>query len=167
MSRMVLSIRTASITLGATVLIMLVPSLARAQGFGVRTGVNVNPDQIAAGALYEWPMTEHVWFQPNADFGIGDNAKLVTMNMDLVYRMASGPRSNWTLFVGGGSALNYYKLTGYDVTLGGVNALGGVMHRSGFFAQAAAGFIDSPRFKFGVGYAFHPKTQRGRPVPRR
>ena len=155
-----------SMALTAVAMIALVPSLARAQGFAVRTGVNLNPDQIAAGAQYEWPITEHVWFQPNADFGFGDNARLVTMNMDVVYRAILAPKSAWTLLVGGGSGLNYYKMTGYSVTLGGVSALGGVMHRSGLFVQATAGFIDSPKLKFAVGYEFHPRRGR-RPVPRR
>ena len=167
MNRSVPSHAPFAVSAAATVILFLVPSVAMAQGFAVRTGMNINPDQIAAGAQYEWPLSDHVWFQPNADLGIGNDAKLVTMNMDIVYRVPVAAKSSWMLFAGGGSGLNYYKMPGYNATLAGVNALGGVMHHSGLFVQATAGFLDSPRFKFGLGYAFHPTAPRPKRVPTR
>lgn len=146
----------------AIVMAMLTPLAARAQGVAVRTGVNVNPDQIAVGAQYEFgPFGDHFWFVPNGDLGVGNGAKLATANMDMVYRVPIAPRSAWMIFAGGGTALNYYKFPAYSVTLGGLNALGGLVHKSGLFVQATAGFLDSPQFKFGVGYRFSPSgTQR-------
>ena len=106
--------------------LLLLPGTGRAQGLAIRTGVNVNPDQVAVGGQYEFgPIVDHVWFQPNADFGFGNGAKLVTVNMDLVYRIPLAKQSPWTLFAGGGSALYYFKMPGYDVTLAGANVLGG------------------------------------------
>jgi hypothetical protein len=147
--------------------LMLLPCTAHAQGFSLRTGVNVNPDQLAVGAQYQFgPITRNVWFEPNADVGFGDGATLVTTNMDLVYRHAVGGSSPWTLYLGGGSAINFYKFAGYNMTLAGVNALTGVAHRSGLFAQISAGFFDSPQYSLGVGYTFRPSGPR-RPTRRR
>lgn len=54
---------------------------AAAQGYAVRGGANVNPDQIYVGGQYELgPFHDRVWFQPNADVGFGDDATLVSLN---------------------------------------------------------------------------------------
>jgi hypothetical protein len=53
------------------------------------------------------------------------------------------------------------------MTLAGVNALAGIAHRSGLFAQLSAGFFDSPQYSVGVGYTFHPGTGGRKPPVRR
>lgn len=150
--------------------LLLLPWTASAQGFAVRTGANINPDQFAVGGQYEiGPISNRVWFQPNADIGFGDGTTLVTADMDFVYRrpLAKEKQNVWTLYAGAGSAVNFYKLSGYHRTLAGVNVLGGLMHRNGLFTQFTIGFVDSPRFKFGVGYTFHPKLVGRKRVPKR
>ena len=151
----------------SVLLLLLLPWTANAQEFSVRTGANINPDQFAFGSQYEvGPIVDRVWFQPNADIGFGDSATLVTVNMDLVYRHPLAQKTPWTLYAGGGSALNLYRMDGYSRTLAGVNVLGGVAHRNGLFTQVTVGFVDSPDFKLGVGYTFHPSKRPRRPVRR-
>lgn len=151
----------------SVMLLLLLPWTANAQEFSVRTGANINPDQFAFGGQYEFgPIVDRVWFQPNADIGFGDSTTLVTVNMDLVYRRPLAARTPWTLYGGGGSALNFYRSDGFGRTLAGVNMLGGVAHQNGLFTQFTVGFVDSPQFKLGVGYTFHPGKKPRRPVRR-
>jgi hypothetical protein len=143
------------------ILIALVVSApnASAQGLGVRGGATVNPDQFYVGGQYEMGPIEKLWFHPSVDFGFGDDVKLIAMNFDVVYRHLMSRRSPWTAFVGGGPSLNHYRVTGASETEFGVNVMGGMMHTSGIFFEARAGFADSPDFRFGVGYRFAPKPR--------
>lgn len=142
-----------------------------AQGFGVRGGATMNPDQFYVGGQYEWgPIAENLWFQPSADFGFGDDAKLIAGNFDVVYRHAFSGRSPWTAFAGGGPSINHYRVTGLSETEMGMNLVGGVMHESGLFIEFRAGFMDSPDFRFGVGYrlsAGRNSAPARTPAPRR
>ena len=132
---------------------------AWAQGFGVRGGGTVNPDQLYVGGQYEWGPIEKLWFHPSVDFGFGNDVKLIAMNFDVVYRHQMSRRSPWTAFAGGGPSLNHYRVTGASTTEFGVNVMGGMMHSSGIFFEARAGFADSPDFRFGVGYRFAPRQR--------
>lgn len=130
-----------------------------AQGFTARSGFNVNPDQFYVGGQYDWgPVVQRLWLQPNADVGFGNDATLVSLNFDVVHRRPLGKVPVWTAFVGGGPALNLYKLHGYSATEAGLNVLGGVMHRSGLITEVRVGFLESPQLRIGVGYAFRPKN---------
>src|SRR5687768_13059252 len=137
------------------IVVVATPALSRAQGYAVRTGANINPDQFSVGGQYEvGPISDRFWLQPNIDVGFGNDATLVAGNFDAVYRRSLTRNSVWTGYGGGGPALNWYKLNGYSATELGVNALGGLMHASGMSLEARVGFLDSPRLRFGVGYAF-------------
>jgi hypothetical protein len=128
---------------------------ASAQGYGVRSGVSINPDQAFVGGHYEFgPVADRLWLQPNADLGFGSDATLVAMNFDVVYRKSIGRRSTWTAFAGGGPAMNWYRLAGQSETQPGANVVGGVRHSKGLSTEVRVGFLDSPELRFGVGYTF-------------
>jgi len=123
------------------------------QGFGVRTGVSVDPDQFYLGVhAGVGPLVSHLWFRPNLEIGFGDNVTLIAINAELAYFFPT--KSAWKLYLGGGPALNIYDHDGGSDTEGGLNFLFGVQHRGGFFVEAKVGAFDSPEFKFGFGYTF-------------
>ena len=134
--------------------LMFAAQPARAQqGFGVRTGVSVDPDQFYLGAhVGVGPLVSHLWFRPNLEVGLGDDVTLVAINAELAYFFPS--KSAWHLYVGGGPALNIYDHDSGSDTEGGLNLLLGVAHHGGFFVEAKVGVFDSPEFKFGFGYTF-------------
>ena len=151
----------------ASVVFVAFSARAHGQEFGVRTGMNVNPDQFSGGAQYGMPLSDKLWFQPSVDLGLGDGASLVTLASHVVYRHRMGHRSAWTLFGGGGPELDIYRVAGVQDTFAGVTAFGGAEHASGLFVQCARGFLDSPRMRLGVGYVFHPHAPRTKAAPRR
>jgi len=153
----------------AAMVIAASPVAALAQGYAIRSGANINPDQFSVGAQYELgPISDRYWLQPNGDVGFGDDATLVAVNLDVVYRKQLSRNSIWTGYAGGGPALNWYKLHGYSATEPGVNLVGGLMHHSGLFTEVRLGFLESPRFRVGAGYAFgRTKATTQRAAPRR
>lgn len=152
----------------ASAVVAAAPPPAWAQGFALRSGANINPDQFSVGGQYErGALNDRVWLQPNADFGIGNDAKLVAVNLDLVYRKSIDRRSVWTAYAGGGPAVNWYKLLGYSQTELGANVVGGLRHSSGLFTEVRAGFLESPELRFGVGYTFRPGSGSTRTPPAR
>ncbi|MDO8629167.1 MAG: hypothetical protein Q7R41_01630 [Phycisphaerales bacterium] len=139
---------------------------AQAQGFAVRGGANVNPDQFYGGGQYELgPLTDRVWLQPKADLGWGNGAMLTAVNFDVTYRKPLQRNGPWTGYVGGGPAINWYRLDAYSTTDLGVSTIAGLMHANGMFTEFMVGFFDSPQFRVGIGYAFRPG--RPRTPPRR
>lgn len=142
---------------------------ALAQGYALRGGANINPDQLSVGGQYELgPVAERLWLQPNADVGFGNDATLVAFNFDVMYRRPLSRASIWTGYAGGGPAINWYKLLGYSQTGAGANLVGGVMHHTGLFTEVRLGFLESPRLRFGVGYTFgRNKAAPRRPTPPR
>ena len=139
---------------------------ARAQELGVRTGMNVNPDQFSFGVQYSLPLPGGLWFKPSGDLGTGDGATLITASSMVEYRHPMGRRSAFTLFGGGGPEVNVYRVAGVQGTFSGATVFGGAAHSSGLFVQVSRGFLDSPRLRLGVGYVFHPQSQR-KTAPRR
>jgi hypothetical protein len=131
---------------------------ASAQGFGVRAGATVDPDQIHFGLHYE---TRHIagqiHFRPNVELGLNDDLRLLALNGEFVYRAPVG--NQWSLYGGGGPALNVFIVpvkdgdnhTDYEP---GINLLVGAQHNQGFFTEVKFGFIDSPNVKFTVGWQF-------------
>ena len=148
-------------TIVAAVALMVWAGPARAQGIGVRAGASADPDQFYVGAHLETrELVENLRFRPNVEVGVGDNVTLVALNFEFSYELppATLPRSMamWHLYVGGGPALNIYRFTNDTQSEGGFNGLIGLAHRNGLFAEAKFGALNSPNFKFGVGYTFHP-----------
>jgi hypothetical protein len=130
-----------------------------AQGFAVRGGANVNPDQMYGGAQYETRLTDRVWLQPGADLGVGNGAKLFTVNGDIVYRRALSNRGPWQLVAGGGPSINVYKMPSYTTTEAGVGVLAGLRHANGLFTELRVVF-NNPDLRFGVGYRFGARAAR-------
>jgi len=128
--------------------------VATAQGLGVRTGASGDPGQFYVGGHVETgQILEHLWFRPNLELGLGHDTTLTTINMEFAYKIDMR-RKTWRPYVGGGPALVLTRHNGDTDAGGGFNLLFGAEHRDGLFAEIKAGFIDSPGFKFGVGYTF-------------
>jgi hypothetical protein len=138
----------------AAAALLLTAEPARAQGgFGVRTGVSVDPDQFYFGAHVDaGPLVKSLWFRPSIEVGVGDDVTLIALNAELAYWFPS--KSSWRLYVGGGPALNIYDHDSGSDTEAGLNFMLGVAHRGGFFVEVKVGAFDSPNLKFGFGYTF-------------
>ena len=137
----------------ATMAIFATP--AAAQDAGVRAGISVDPDQFYFGGHLETsPLVDRLHFRPNVEVGFGDDQMLVAANMEFVYKFRRS--GDWGIYAGGGPALNIYSFDDVDdsETEGGLNLLVGVEARRGLFFEFKVGVIDSPDFKFGVGWTF-------------
>ena len=144
-----------SILVGVISLLVVVPSPASAQGPGIRGGVSMNPDQVSVGGHYETgPLVDHLHFKPNVELGFGDDITLVAVNFEFVYKFLR--RRDWTLYAGGGPAVNFYSFDDRDdgETEPGFNGLFGAEVSNGLFFEVKLGAIDSPELKFGVGWTF-------------
>lgn len=129
------------------------PDIAAAQGIGVRAGASVDPDQFYVGGHYETKaLVERLHFRPNLEIGFGDDITAVAANLEFVYKVPiDGP---WSLYAGGGPALNIYSFNDDSFTDGGLNVLFGAETTQGLFFEIKVGAIDSPDLKFGVGYTW-------------
>jgi hypothetical protein len=140
----------------AALALVAVPSTASAQGPGVRAGASVDPDQFYFGGHYETrPLVENLYFRPNVEVGFGDDVTALGLNLEFVYKIPldAGP---WSLYAGGGPALNIYSFDNNSSTEGGLNILFGAETTQGLFFEVKLGAIDSPDFKVGVGYTWRP-----------
>lgn len=138
----------------AVFVIGLAAAPAEAQGADVRAGVSADPDQFYFGVGYETAeLLDRLRFRPNLEIGVGDDATLAAVNLEFAYRI---PIQNkpWNVYVGGGPALVIAHAHDDTDVGGGFNILLGLAHRKGLFTEIKVGVIDSPGFKFGVGYRF-------------
>jgi len=138
-------------------LVLFSATPALAQDGGIRGGISVDPDQFYFGGHLETsPLIDRLYFRPNVEVGFGDDLTLIAANMEFVYKFTT--RRPWNVYAGGGPALNVYMLDGDgdndSETDAGVNILVGVEQSSGLFFEFKIGAIDSPDFKFGVGYTW-------------
>jgi hypothetical protein len=135
-------------------LVLFSPTTASAQDGGIRGGISVDPDQFYFGGHLETsPLIDRLHFRPNVEVGVGDDLTLIAANMEFVYKFST--RRDWNLYAGGGPALNIYMVDDRDSeTDAGFNVLVGVEQSKGLFFEFKVGAIDSPDFKFGVGYTW-------------
>jgi hypothetical protein len=127
---------------------------ARAQDFGIRGGASVDPDQAYIGAHANvGPLGRRVWFRPNLELGIGDDVTLTSLNFEFVYRHPVR-NSPWTLYGGGGPAINIYKFERDTDAEAGFNIVGGVEHANRVFFEVKFGIEGRPDLKIGVGVTF-------------
>ena len=120
---------------------------------GVQGGMSIDPDQVYFGGHIETaPLIDHLRFRPNVDIGLGDDVTLVAFNFDFTYTFTEN--RPWNLYAGAGPALNWFDTDNDSETEGGFNFLIGAKNRSGLFFEMKIGVVDSPDFKFGVGYTF-------------
>lgn len=159
-----MSVRTSPITtvmqfLLAAVVMLGVPTLAAAQGPGIRGGVSIDPDQFYVGGHYETDaLVDRLHFRPNVEAGFGNDLTLVGLNFEFAYKFPR--RSGWRLYAGGGPAINFYSFDrGPDrdrdtESEAGLNFMLGVEQDAGLFFEFKIGALDSPELKFGVGWSF-------------
>jgi len=137
------------------VALFVLASSASAQDGGLRGGLTVDPDQFYFGGHLETPpLIDRLYFRPNVEVGFGDDLTLIGANMEFVYKFPS--RGGWGIYAGGGPALNVYMVDDADDsdTDAGLNLLVGVENSRGLFFEFKMGAVDSPDFKFGVGWTF-------------
>jgi hypothetical protein len=137
--------------------VVLSATPATAQDAGIRGGISIDPDQFYFGGHIETgALVDRLHFRPNVEAGFGDDLTVIAANMEFVYKFTT--RRPWNLYVGGGPALNVYMFDGPGdndaETEAGFNGLVGVESSRGLFFEFKVGAIDSPEFKFGVGYTW-------------
>ncbi|MEY4094309.1 MAG: hypothetical protein RLZZ53_1508 [Acidobacteriota bacterium] len=137
--------------------VVLFATPAAAQDAGIRGGLSIDPDQFYVGAHLETsPLVDRFHFRPNVEVGFGDDLTVIAANMEFIYKFTA--RRPWNFYAGAGPALNIYMFDGPGdndaETEGGLNALIGLESSRGLFFEFKVGAIDSPEFKFGVGYTW-------------
>jgi hypothetical protein len=139
-----------------TVLFCLSARPVAAQNVGVRVGASNDPDQFVFGGNYETkPLVDRVTFRPNVEIGLGNDVTVTTFNFELAYHFDYPSSKPWNVYAGGGPALVWAHSHGNSQTGGGFNFLVGIQSRQGLFGEVKAGVMDSPNFKFIIGYVFH------------
>jgi hypothetical protein len=132
-------------------------SLLAQTGFGLRAGVTADPNQFHFGAHFASdPFIDHLTFRPNLEIGIGSDVTTLAANFEFAYKIPI-PRHPVSAYIGAGPAFDLYKYSGKRTdseTGGGFNILIGLEHQRGFFGEAKVGALDSPDFKFTIGYTF-------------
>ena len=158
-----MSLARVGATLGLAVAVLLAKAeTVSAQGFAVRGGTSVNPAQLYGGVQYSFaPVWETLRPTPSVDFGVGNGAPRIAVNIDaLLHSRPLGPRSAWTVLVGGGPVINHYQLPPPDShNAVGIRAVGVLNHVSGWFGEFRLGFFDGPNVRLGVGYRLAARGQ--------
>lgn len=137
----------------AVLAVIALASPAAAQGPGARVGASVDPDQFYVGGHYESnALVDRLYFRPNAELGFGDDLTTVALNFEFVYKVpVDGP---WSLYGGGGPAVNIFSRDDDSDAEGGLNFVFGAETARGLFFELKLGAINSPDVKFGVGYTW-------------
>lgn len=125
---------------------------AEAQGVGFQAGASIDPEQFYVGSHFETrALVDRIHFRPNIEGGFGNDVKLAAINIDFIYRFPL-EGSPWSIYQGGGPAINIYRIEDSTDTQGGLNVIFGIGHEGGFFAELKVGTSGSPNLKFGVGF---------------
>jgi hypothetical protein len=142
-----------SILVAAAFVLLVHPAAAQGQGFGVRGGLSIEPDQVFVGAHYETaPIVDRVHFKPNVEFGFGEDFTLISLNFEGVYKFRD--QGSWNAYAGGGPGLNIADRDDDTDTGAGFNLLAGIETERGLAFEVKFGLADSPTVKFGVLYTF-------------
>src|SRR5438093_2502687 len=157
-------LRSFSLLVTAVLMGSFVAGPAHAQdGFGIRAGVSARPEQFYFGGQAAiGPVVDKLWFRPNVEIGVGNNVTLIALNGEFAYwvplRKVRRRSEPWSVYLGGGPAANIFSFgpLGNRTTdvRPGFNFLAGIGQRKGLFSEIKIGAIDSPSFKFGIGYTF-------------
>ena len=139
----------------AVVMFFLASTGAMAQtGVGFRAGVTAEPNQFHFGMHFVTdPLVDKLTFRPNLEIGVGSHVTTVAANVEFAYGVPI-PKTDTSVYIGAGPALNVYRLRSDTNTGGGFNVLVGAEHKSGLFGELKVGAFDSPEFKFTVGFTF-------------
>ncbi|HXV64272.1 MAG TPA: hypothetical protein VEK15_26470 [Vicinamibacteria bacterium] len=139
------------------------PLLAQELGvrsYGLRGGINVNPDQFNFGAHIDaGRLGPRIRLQPSFELGLGNGVTLAAANIDVHYLFAARAVRP---YAGGGLGVNFIDVTsgvgranGLDVApvlnlVGGVEW--GVPRR--YLLEARLGLGDTPELKLVAGFTF-------------
>jgi opacity protein-like surface antigen len=163
---------TRMVLIAAVLAAALAPALALAdpytdvgfRGWGPRVGLSLDPDQVHFGAHFDYGnFAKHVRFQPNVEFGFGDNVNLYTLNAEAAYRFTE-KWDVWSPYLGGGLGANIKSWDGPDnhnnsETDLGLNLLGGIekglSNGDRFFVETKLSLNDIPDVKITVGWTFY------------
>lgn len=133
--------------------VLLAAPAAAQVSTGIRAGASVDPDQFYFGGHVETrELVENTTFRPNVEIGIGNEVTTIALNFELAYKFPTN--RPWRPYVVGGPALNIYDTDLDTDSRGGFNIGIGVQHSGGLFGEVKFGTIDSPDFKFGIGFRF-------------
>jgi hypothetical protein len=134
---------------------------ADAIGVGPRLGMSGDPDQVHFGFHLDiGNVSPGLAMVPNLEVGVGDDVTTVAPSFELDYRFPSRWGS-WTPYAGGG--VGPVITSGdrrRDDTEMALYAQGGLMNwrsassGASFFMEFKLGLIESPAFKFTVGWMF-------------
>jgi hypothetical protein len=139
-----------AIGLAAALMVPAAPAFAQVT-FGPRGGISGEPDQFFLGAHIESPDLGHrITFRPNAEVGFGSDLTLLTFNLELVHWMPL-KNTKWQLYAGGGLGTNVWLDDDEKTLYGVLNAVFGLQHDAGLFAEMKVGM--DPRVKITVGYS--------------
>jgi hypothetical protein len=98
-----------SLALFAAVALPALPAAAQDlafRGWGLRAGVSDNPDQLVAGAQFNFgEVYRDVRLQPSVDLGFGDDRTILSAAIPVFYRFPAS--RTLTLYGGGGLALGW------------------------------------------------------------
>jgi hypothetical protein len=150
----------------------LLPLTAHAQGpymnsWGFRAGFSTSPDQLLIGGqMSVGEVAPNLTFDPNIDFGFGDNVTIIGMHLDMHYHFAI-TNSTWRPYLGGGAGINFIQIDlppglsaddSFTRVAGSLILGAGVPTQSGsrFFSELKVGLGDSatPDLKMLVGWNF-------------
>ena len=135
------------------------PALAQGRQWGVRAGVSADPEQFFVGGHYETkPLVERLTFKPNLELGFDDESILAAINFEFAWTMPISGKP-FSVYFGGGPAVNIFNFddppaADSDNVGPGFNFMGGLQLNQGLFFEVKFGVLDSPDFKFTVGYSF-------------
>jgi hypothetical protein len=137
--------------------LLAIPAQAQ-EGIGIRGGVSADPGQFYFGGHAAFgPVVDKLWFRPNLEVGVGNNLTLIALNAEFAYWIPLR-KNPWNVYLGGGPAANIFTSGGIrnrdSAVRPGFNLLIGLAERRGLFTEIKIGAIDSPSFKFGIGYTF-------------
>jgi len=141
---------------------------ARRYRAGVRAGVGLDPELVTIGVQAQvGPVfTPNVFIRPVIDFGIGEITTMVSVNLDVLYRLPlSTRRGRYSAYVGVGPAFNFLgrgintpddrdiNFDNFDYGTG-MNILGGLEFRNGTFVELRSTVYTEPHLRLVVGYNF-------------
>lgn len=149
----------------------LIPALATAspdtdvgfRGWGPRVGLSLDPDQVHFGAHLDYgQFANHIRFQPNVEYGFGENWNLLTLNAEAAYRFSQN-WDVWSPYLGGGLGVNIKSFDNDNhnnsETDIGLNFLGGIekglANGDRFFIEGKLSLNDVPDVKITVGWTFY------------
>jgi hypothetical protein len=136
-------------------MICIVSGNASAQTrFGFRAGVTAGPNQFHFGPHFITdPLIGNLTFRPNLEIGVGSHVTTIAGNVEFAYAIPIS-KTDTSVYIGAGPALNVYHRHSDTNTGGGFNILVGAEHKNGLFGEIKVGAFDSADFKFSVGFTF-------------